>query len=203
MRSYYRFGVLLLGLCFLGMSSCIDSENPLSDPEKATSATELSGVWRVHEKDVTTYYHVGLAGDKFPSGLMRMEIIDHKKNGVLEINESGFFLFTTTLGERHFVNITVLEHEQLKEAEKTGWKPEMFKGYWIYEYQLRGDKIRLLGMDQDQKKTLIESKKLQGVIKEGQISFQESSENLAKFIASPDAAKLFQYVGKEELERVK
>ncbi len=202
MRFYSRSGVMLAGLCILSLTSCIDSENPLSDLEKAKPATELSGVWREHRDDGTRYYHVGLAGDKFPSGLMRMALIDHQKDGVLDVPESSFFFFTTTLGGRHFLNITALEPDQLKEVAKTGWKPEMFKGYWIYEYRLNGDKISLLRMDWDQKKALIESKKLKGVIKPDQVFFQESTENLDKFITSPDAAKLFQSAG-EELERVR
>jgi hypothetical protein len=209
MRKCPRFGLVSLGLCFLGMASCIDSENPLSDPQKAKPAADLAGVWRVEEKDGTTYYHVGLAGDKFPSGLMRMAIIEHKKNGLVDINENAFFLFTTALGDRHFVNVTVLDGEQLKEAEKTGWKPEMAKGYWIWEYRLKADKISLLCMDQEQKKSLIENKKLQGFVnkdKKGifdEVTIQESSEDLAKFIVSPDAAKLFQPAAGKELERVK
>jgi hypothetical protein len=203
MRPINRIGLVLLGLCFLGMTSCIDSENPLSDPAKATPATELSGVWRVQQDGGTRFYHVGLAGEKFPSGLMRMAILDHTKDGVLSVIDGNFFLFTTTLGDRHFVNITLLEPDQLAEVAKNGWKPEMFKGYWIYEYRLRGDKIRLLAMDQEQKKKLIESKKLQGVVKPDQVSFQESTEKLVKFITSPEAAKLFQPRGEEVLEKVK
>jgi hypothetical protein len=203
MRSHYRFGVVFAGLCFLGLTSCIDSENPLSDPAQAKPATELSGVWRERQEDCTRYYHVGLAGDKFPSGMMRMAIIDHKKDGVLEAVDCSFFLFTTTLGDRHFANITLLEPDQLKEIAKTGWKPEMFKGYWIYEYKLDGDKLSIMRMDWDQKELLIKSKKLKGTIKTGDVSFQESTENLVKLITSPDAAKLFQPAGKEDLERVK
>jgi hypothetical protein len=203
MRCFYRFGVLFVGLCMLGMTSCIDSENPLSDPGKAKPATELSGVWRVKQDDGTRYYHVGLAGEKFPGGLLRMKIIDHSKNGELGVDENTFFVFTTALGDRHFVNVTLLEPDQLAEVAKTGWKPEMFKGYWIYEYKLDGDKLRLLGMDWDQKKSLIESKKLAGIVKNDQVSFNVSSEKLAKFVASPEAAKLFQPQGDEVLERVK
>ncbi|MCC6124614.1 MAG: hypothetical protein IT426_06615 [Pirellulales bacterium] len=203
MRCGYRFGVLLVGLCFLGMSSCIDSENPLSDPEKAAPATELSGAWRVKQEDGTRYYHVGLAGEKFPAGLLRMKIIDHSKNGELAVDENTFFVFATAIGDRHFANVTLLEPDQLAEAAKTGWKPEMFKGYWIYEYKREGDKLRLSGMDGDEKRTLIESKKLAGVIGNDQVSFKESSEKLAKFVTSPEAAKLFQPRGDEILERIK
>jgi hypothetical protein len=203
MRSYYRFGVVLAGLCFLGMTSCIDSENPLSGPEQAKPAKELLGAWRGAQDGGTRYYHVGLAGEKYPPGVMRMEIVDHQRDGTLQVQDSPFFLFETVLGERHFVNVTALEPEQIKEVAKTGWKPEMFKGYWIYEYRVNGDKLGLLQMNGDQKKALIESKKLKGVIKSDQVSFQESTEKLAKFIASADAAKLFQAAEKEELERVK
>jgi glutaredoxin-related protein len=58
-------------------------------------------------------------------------------------------------------------------------------------------------MDWDRKKSLIESKKLQGLIKKDQVSFTESTENLVKFLESPDAAKLFQPRDDEVFERVK
>lgn len=206
MRSFYRLGVMFAGLFLLMMTSCIDSEKPLSDPEQAKPAKELLGLWRERQEDGSTrYYHVGLADDMnmFPGRLMQMAIVDHHKDGTIEADPNAFFLFPTTLGDRHFLNITVLEPDQLKEVKKSGWKPEMFKGYWIYEYKLDGDKVKLLMMDPEQKKSLIESKKLKGIIKTDQISFQVSTEDLVKLITSPEAAKLFQPAGKEELERVK
>ncbi len=202
MRSNYRLGVVLAGVCCLGMTSCIDSDNPLSNPEQAKPVPALAGVWREQCDDVTRYYHVGLAGDKFPPGLMQMVIVDHKKDGTIDPIVNGF-VFATTLGDRHFINISVLEPEQLKDVAKTGWKPGMFKGYWIYEFRLDGDKISLIKMDWEQKKSLIKSKKLHGVIKGDQVLIQENSENLARFITSPEAANLFPPAEKEELERVK
>ena len=197
-----RFSLTLLSLAFLGLTSCIDSENPLSDPQSAKPAAELSGVWKVQDKDGDVdYYHVGLAGEKFPAGLMRMELVSHAKDGIL--HPSDFLLFTTTLGDRHFVNVTALDRDQLEQVEKTGFEPAMFKDYWIYEYRLKGDKIQLLHMDGDQKKAAIEKGKLKGVVKENEVSFKDTTENLVKFIASPDAAKLFQAKDEQVLERVK
>jgi hypothetical protein len=203
MRSCHRFGLLLLGFCFLGMTSCIDSENPLSDPESAKPVKELLGVWRANQDGGTRYYHVGRADKHFPNGILQMKIIDYDKDGVLKVDGSNFFVFSTTLGDRHFVNITALEPEQLAEVDKTGWKPSMFKGYWIYEYHLDGDKIRLFATDWNQKKALIESKKFQGVVKTDQISFKESSETLAKLITSPEGTKLFNSGGEEAVRIAK
>jgi hypothetical protein len=202
MKCSSRFAAVFAGFCCLAMTSCIDSENPLSEPEKAAPAKELSGVWRERQDEGSRYYHVGLAGEKFPPGMLRMIMVDHRKDGALEANPDTFFLFATALGERHFVNVSALEPEQLREVEKTGWKPDTFKGYWIYEYQIQGNKIRLTRMNDEAKRALIESKKLKGAVNSDGASFKESTEKLAKIIASPDAAKLFQAADREELERV-
>lgn len=210
MRSFYRLGVVLVGLFLLLMTSCIDSEKPLSDPKEAKPVKELLGVWRVSDgQGGTQYYHVGLAGDKFPAGMMQVAIVDHRKDGRIESDSNVFFAFATTLGDRHFLNISTLEPDKLKEAAKTGWKPEMFQGYWIFEYKLAGENISFSRMDGNRKESLIKSQKIKGTIERSknlfgdQIYFTDSSENLAKVITSPDADKLFQPTGKEGFERVK
>jgi hypothetical protein len=208
MRFQRRWGIVFLGVCALGLTSCVDSDNPLSDPQQAKPATDLAGVWRVKTDEGTTYYHVGLAGDKFPAGVMQMTMVEHKKDGTTQTFDS-FYLFTTALGDRHFANIAALEPDQLAKVKEAGWKPDTFKGYWLYEYQVKDDKVHLMQMDWDQKKSLIEDKKIPGVIEKAKgrggddIRFTESSEKLAKFITSPEAAKLFHPAEKNDLDRVK
>jgi hypothetical protein len=208
MQFHRRWGVFFLGVCVLGLTSCVDSDNPLSDPQQAKPATDLAGVWRVNTDEGTRYYHVGLAGDKFPAGVMQMTMVDHKKDGTTQ-SLDRFYFFTTTLGDRHFANITTLEPDQLDKVNEAGWKPETFKGYWLYEYQLKDGKIHLLQIDWDQKKSLIEDKKIAGVIEKAKgwggddIRFTESSERLAKFVTSPEAEKLFHPAERNDLERVR
>jgi hypothetical protein len=108
------------------------------------------------------------------------------------------------------VNFTYLNQDLIAKVQKNGWKPDTFKeGFIIYEYKIDGDKLQLFGMDPERKASLINEKKLKGVIKRDKkdlvdtILFQESSDDLAKFILSPEAEKLFQPLEEMKLERLK
>ena len=73
----------LAGVCLL-LSSCIDSKNPLSDPEKAKADPQLTGVWRrTTNNGGVEYYHVGLADGKLPPGIMWTVSVTHNKAGSL------------------------------------------------------------------------------------------------------------------------
>ena len=101
------------------------------------------------------YYHVGKAGDKFPAGMLREKTITHDKNGELVRPDNGDTLvFTTTLGKNHYVNITVLDAEKIKSMGDSKWEPSMADGYFIYKYEINGDKLTIAGMDPTKKKTL-------------------------------------------------
>ena len=46
MERFPKSLVLILGLLCLVFTSCVDSDNPLSDPKQATVDPGLVGVWR-------------------------------------------------------------------------------------------------------------------------------------------------------------
>jgi hypothetical protein len=189
--------LLIFGFLCLGFTSCVDSDNPLSDPKQSTIDPGLSGVWRLREKEGdTVYYHLGRAGDKFPAGMLRVKGITHDKNGELpHPDNDDMLVFTTTLGKNHYLNITSISAERIKSMGDAKWEPSMADGYFIYKYEISGDKLTIAGMDSDQKEAAIKAGKIKGVIESkeggGGKRFTDTTENLAKFIAAADQEKLF------------
>ncbi len=94
----------MAGACLL-LSSCGDSENPLSDPLKAKPDKQLAGIWRrTDDSNGVEYYHVGRAGGKLPPGIMRAVGVVHNKDGTINPPEE-MLLFSTTIGEKHFLEL--------------------------------------------------------------------------------------------------
>ncbi|MGD0383511.1 MAG: hypothetical protein ABSA77_08330 [Thermoguttaceae bacterium] len=130
MRRFPKSLLLIFGLVCLVFTSCVDSDNPLSDPKQSVVDSGLLGVWRGREKDGdVVYYHVGKAGGKFPAGMLRVKIITHNKNGELPGPDNGDTLvFTTVLGKNRYVNITGLDAEKIKTMGDAKWDPKMADG---------------------------------------------------------------------------
>lgn len=189
---------LILGLLCFAFTSCVDSDNPLSDPKQSTVDAGLLGVWRVRDKGDTVYYHVGLAGKQFPDGMLRVKSIHHEKNGdLLRPDNDDMLVFATTLGNNHYLNITSLDAKQIKSMGDSKWEPSMADGYFIYKYEINGDKLTVAGMDSDEKEKAIKAGNIKGVVEKGDmqdgkgVRITDTTENLAKFIASADQDKLF------------
>jgi hypothetical protein len=193
MERFPKSLVLILGLLCLVFTSCVDSDNPLSDPKQATVDPGLVGVWRYREKEGDVeYYHVGKAGDNFPAGMLRVKTITHKKNGELQCPDNGdTLMFSTVLGKNHYVNITGLDADKIKTMGDSKWEPSMADGYFIYKYEINGDKLTIACMDPDQKEALIKAGKIKGESKDNNRRFTDTTENLVRLLASPDAEKLF------------
>ena len=82
-------------------------------------------------------------------------------------------------------------------CREKGWNSEAVGGFFIFKYKIEGDTLLLWQMDDDAKRKAIQGGKIKG---EG-IGFTDTTENVARFVASAGDS-LF----KEEvirLERVK
>ena len=202
--------LLIMALLCPLFTSCVDSDNPLSDPKQAAVDSGLLGTWRLKTKDGNVeYYHVGKAGNGFPAGMLRIVTVKYDKNGDLSKPDCGDTLvFTTILGNNRYLNITGLDADKVKNPGDFKWEPSMADGYFIYKYDIRGDKIEAAIVDRHQKEEAIKAGKIKGTIDGDKVRMTDTTENLAKFFATPDAAKLFftkesQGDGFEILERVK
>lgn len=190
MKSRRFIRSVAMALVCLLLSSCEDSKNPLSDPEKAAPDAEFVGVWRSANDGSADYYHVAAAGGKLPAGVLRMISVSHAKNGVLA-RPGEMLAFSTILGEDRYLNVASIDDKELDQFEKAGWKPELVKGYFIIKYQVQGDTLKLWTMERDARRKAIESGKIKGTIDKKTVLFTDTTENLAALLASPDGISLF------------
>ena len=100
-------------------------------------------------------------------------------------------VFATTFGNNHYLNIASLSPERIKSLEKSNWEPSMAEGYFLAKYEVSGDKLMVAMMDPEQKKQAVKSGKIKGAIKDNRRLITDTTENLARFIASADQEKLF------------
>ena len=186
-----RFTTFLLAVAGLLCASCVDSKNPLSDPLKAKADAQLAGVWRAKMDDGgIQYYHVGCAGGKFPGGMMRAVLAVHQADGTVARSDE-LLLFPATIGESHFLNVLAIEDKDHEQLDKSGWKPDLVKGFFIVKYQIQGDTLTVWGIDADAKGRAIEAGKIKGTVEKNTKMFTDTSEKLAAFLSAPENAKLF------------
>jgi hypothetical protein len=171
------------GMC-LSMASCINSKNPVSDPETAKVDQNVLGAWRTTDKDGNVIdYHVAVAGDKLPGGLLRVISTTHKKTGGLPV-PGKLFAFSSEVGNDRFLNVAVVDNAAMNKLEKTGWSAALVKSYSLIKYEVQGDTATLWPVARDVKLT-------------------DTSENVAKFLAAPENAGLFDAKSAIHYDRVK
>ncbi|MEI8376584.1 MAG: hypothetical protein WCJ35_27520 [Planctomycetota bacterium] len=177
--------VLFACLCVAG---CEDSQNPLSDPQCAKSDNRLVGLWRVLGEDGDVgYYHIGQPDEKLPSGVLRVVEVTHNRKGKLSSPEE-FLAFSTTLGDKTYLNVTDVKGHRARLIEENGWKPETVDSYIILRYQVDGNGLLVWMMDAEAKERAIETGKVNGKIAkkgksfDGPAKFTDTSERLARFV---------------------
>ncbi len=180
----------LAGVCLL-LSSCIDTKNPLSDPEKAKADPQLAGVWRrTDAMGDMQYRHVGQAGGQLPPGIMRIVFADHDKDGHLG-RPHVMLAFPTTIAENHYLNILTINDENLEQLQNNGWQAGLADGYCLLKYRVEGDSLLLWQIDQDVKRRFIEAGKIKGTIDKKSVFFTDTTAKLNSLLASPEGAGLF------------
>jgi hypothetical protein len=174
---------VVVPVVLLPLTGCDDSKNPLSDPQTSKPDERLVGVWRLAEEDGgLTYYHVGRAGEKFPDGVMRVAYVRHENGKVGRPGE--FFAFPTVLGEKSYLNVVAANAQWEKPSVEKGWKAVQVESYFLFKYQVEGDKLLLWAVNSNVKKQAIKDGKIKGVIEEGiSTKFTDTTGNVARFVA--------------------
>jgi hypothetical protein len=174
---------IFLTVAVLGFAcGCVDSKNPLSSADSAKVDEGIVGTWRESTNDGETIYHVGLAGDKYPAGMLRIIAVT-SHNNTLEA-PSHYVGYTTTLGGKTYLNI-VLDEGKIKDFGQNGWDAEKVDGYYFVRYKIDGDKGTVWSINNDTRKEAIKAGKIKGVIEDqGESHFMDTGENVAKFVAA-------------------
>ena len=181
-------GLLSLAALCLLLTSCFDSNVPLSDPGKSKPDERLAGNWQLRNDDGSVNnYGFSLAGEKLPASVMRVVGSSHRADGTT-VQFEPLLLFPTTIGETTYLNVCDGKEPQVKLLEEKGWTAETVADYSIFRYQVAGDTLTVQWMDGDAKKRAIEAGKIKGKIEKDQdgndrAHFTDTIENLAKFVA--------------------
>lgn len=201
---YLRFThVLLAGLALVTPGCLIGSDSPVSDPDKAKADESLVGTWEttVIQPDAA---HKGLTVEKlvlpgYPPGLMKATLNATKPDNT----PKSLVFFVSDLNGQKFANLV---SEDIKDPRHLpAWDKLKAKGYGIQKYDVSGDTLKLWLERQTVLEKAIMAGKLKGKWAGGPyysyIQLTDTSDNLARFLASEDSKELF--VKGSELKRVK
>lgn len=184
----------LAGVCLL-MASCIDSKEPISDPLKAKADPALYGVWRKTDTSGNSKYcHIGRAGGKLQNGFLHTINVSHNRDGFASISWD-LIMFSSDVGKDRFLNIAVVEKENVDKLFQSGWDSKLVQGYWIAKYEVRDDTLTYWQLDFKAVRKAVETGKIKGTIKKAQdeenrATITDTPENIAALLASPDGAGL-------------
>ncbi len=183
-------------LCLFLASCCLESKNPLSDPQKAKADARLAGVWRLGEGSDVIYYHVGRLGQKFPKGMMGALAVGYSEDGKLMMDAGRMLIFPTTSGESNYLNVGIVDERKWKSSEEKsseeksseelGWQPEIVKEYYILKYQVKGDTLALQVMNPGVTERAIKTGEIKGKIGDDSGGITDTPENLLRFVTAHD-----------------
>ena len=179
---------LLAATCLL-LTSCFNSESPLSDPAQSKADERLAGAWRLRNDDGSVNdYRFARAGGRLSASVMRVTGSSRKPDGTTEQFEP-LLVFPTTIGDKTYLNVCDGREPQVKLLEEKGWTARTVSDYSIFRYQVTADTLAVQWMDGEAKKRAVEAGKIKGKIEKDQdgnsrAHFTDTAENLTKFIAA-------------------
>lgn len=174
--------LLLIAAFSLLLTSCFDTKNPLSDPQKSKADDRLAGVWRFRgDGGEMNYYHIGRVGEKLPASVMQVIFVQHMPDGSMESDK--LLTFPTSIGDKTYLNVAEVDASQLTQLQENGWTDEVVKDYSILRYQITGDVLTLEFVDQEAKRRAVEAGKIKGTTENERWCCTDTTENLAKFVA--------------------
>ena len=217
MFTKYKFSLaLLLALCLLSATACVESKYALSDPETSPQAPELYGLWKsTSPSGDISYVHVGAGVElsvdpakSLPeSGLMQFLLIAH--NGASAAPQPHSIRLTKPFGFRFFVTeIDGANYATCVPDPELGKPRTLPTGYFFMKYKVDGDRLEVWDMNNDATAAAIEAGKLGGTVQREagrlkRVAITDKPEKIARFLASGGAAEVFIDSGKSTYERTK
>ena len=189
MKRRIRF---LLPLMVFALAGCIDSEAPLSDPDKAKPDEQLLGQWRSTEKlppgsELEALTIEKFSADGYPAGVMKFVMTSKS-----EKKTSYNLAFRTELKGKTYLNF--LDKWLDVSVKPPAWKEPGKRRFLINKYAVKDDKLTiwLVGDEAPLKKAVMEERLKGGVRPQGYLDFEptvrltDTTANLAKFVAKED-----------------
>jgi hypothetical protein len=125
--------------------------NPLVDPADAEVPQEILGSYLLVQEQPATqvtelpfsldddpvtssleYQHIGIAGDDYPPGFVRIVRVDVPQNSTDKIEYSSLVGFSARIGDHFVLHIPVPRKLPIDETTyQNSWDPENFEGYLL------------------------------------------------------------------------
>lgn len=168
--------VMLMSVC---LSSCLNSQQPLSNPEQAQRDDALLGTWVLCDPGAVSYYHIGKANEKkLPPGWYRIINVDLDPNH--ELNMTDFPGFATTIDGYHYLSLVVGDFDTF-DASKID------DAQWlIFQYEIKGDRGTLRFVTTSFVEQQIRAGKINGHIdaKKGETLLTGTTAEVAAWVAA-------------------
>ena len=193
LRRTHLIAALLLTV---SLTSCYESQVPLSEPNPATTDESIKGVWHAVIEKNDVYLHI------IP---MRPPLL--KLIRVTHVNVGGFYnldeleMFPTVIEGRRYMNLKYL---MPKDAEDE--KGELEQRFTFLKYDLsREGVLTVWGLDYEAWKKAIAAKRIKGTAWEttwgSNVRLDDTGKNILNYLSAKDTDREFRIVG--QFRRIK
>ena len=186
--------VILAALALAWPGCRVNSETPLSDPEKSAADEKLLGTWE------SAYYVLAgldfvtiekVSRPDYPRGVMKITISGKDSAGAPKAGGLMGICFTTTLKNKRFISVAVNENKE--GAELPAWdKVRNEKGYLIYKYDVNDKGLTIYdftGVNEAFSAGKLKGKPVGG-LNYSSFYITDTRAKLAEFLLSEDASCL-------------
>jgi len=191
---------LVCVFCLATLTSCVGSDQPISDVNTAEQDAKLVGVWVQVEESETNYLHIageGIAakGAKKPTpGMMRYVLVEQlaSDEGVTIGGAGSGNFFVCKLGDNHYASLYPMDQPPPE--------PGDVPGFWLMKYKVDRDTLKIWMLGTRELAKVVESGALAGTVSKPaplqffhipQVRLTATSEELAAFFKTQAGDKLF------------
>jgi hypothetical protein len=178
---------LKLGVSFVllavGVASCVppESQHPLSDPAQAKPDARLVGLW------AGDFDGAGATIQFFPKTGPYLDLVLTGNDGEKGASVLVFDAFPSTVAGKTYLNLRAKTFEGSYADKITVASSFIFARYDV----AKDGSITFFPMDDELVKTSVAAGKLKGSVKDGTVTLTASTKELAEYVRTADAEKLF------------
>lgn len=187
----FHFSIILL-ISSLILTACVpESENPISDPAKATVDKRLLGVWagKMSGEKEDQYIHFVEA----ENSITEVVLVSHQKKRGPGV--SFYKMYPTTIGKNQYMNVKSSVPDDLKSPEQV--KKLESHGYFFTRYRISEKGILKIWIMMDEEVSeAVKNGQLKGKIAkgDGDVTITDTRENIIKFIEADHKKDIFELI---------
>lgn len=202
----------LSALAFLSSSCGINSQNPLSDPNRSKPDADLFGTWVTKDEKGTILWVIGRAQenaqrDDVPGGFMRAVGSSLDENHLVP-KPGHFAFFVTALGQDRYLN--VFDDNRLDKEKHPQWNEPPVENFHLLKYRLVGNRLNIWQGDIDKAGDAVDAGLVKGVVHRQQkgkrvssVQLTDTTERLDRFLRTDVGKAVFPEMKPLVLDRLR